>query len=102
MPAKPYTPRASTTGPDPSDLPLPPAKRGRKPGPLSRTAREAQRRLNHSIIEKARRTKINDALAALKQLVPVNYGQPQKQAADATGSREQCNDDEDEDDDNDE
>ena len=51
-----------------------PAKRGRKPGPLSRSAREAQRRLNHSIIEKARRTKINDALATLRQLVPVDYG----------------------------
>ncbi|KAJ7125054.1 hypothetical protein C8R44DRAFT_130296 [Mycena epipterygia] len=52
------------------------AKRGRKPATLSRTAREAQRKLNHSIIEKARRTKINDALATLKQLVPANYGQP--------------------------
>ncbi|KIK07179.1 hypothetical protein K443DRAFT_673736 [Laccaria amethystina LaAM-08-1] len=51
-----------------------PSKRGRKPGPLSRTAREAQRRLNHSIIEKARRTKINEALATLKQLVPADYG----------------------------
>lgn len=52
-----------------------PAKRGRKPGPLSRAAREAQRRLNHSIIEKARRTKINDALATLRELVPLEYGQ---------------------------
>ncbi|KAF7375865.1 BHLH domain-containing protein [Mycena sanguinolenta] len=51
------------------------AKRGRKPATLSRTAREAQRKLNHSIIEKARRTKINDALATLKTLVPPNYGQ---------------------------
>ncbi|KAJ7129021.1 hypothetical protein C8R43DRAFT_853592, partial [Mycena crocata] len=51
------------------------AKRGRKPTTLSRTARETQRKLNHSIIEKARRTKINDALATLKQLVPANYGQ---------------------------
>ncbi|KAF8804352.1 hypothetical protein BYT27DRAFT_7194503 [Phlegmacium glaucopus] len=56
-----------------------PAKRGRKPGPLSRSAREAQRRLNHSIIEKARRTKINDALATLRQLVPVDYGSTQPQ-----------------------
>ena len=56
-----------------------PAKRGRKPGPLSRSAREAQRRLNHSIIEKARRTKINDALATLKQLVPIDYGSAQPQ-----------------------
>ncbi|KAJ7188613.1 hypothetical protein C8R46DRAFT_26421 [Mycena filopes] len=51
------------------------AKRGRKPATMSRTAREAQRKLNHSIIEKARRTKINDALSTLKQLVPANYGQ---------------------------
>ncbi|KNZ74459.1 hypothetical protein J132_06836 [Termitomyces sp. J132] len=39
-----------------------------KRGPLSRAARETQRKLNHSIIEKARRTKINDALTSLKQL----------------------------------
>lgn len=52
----------------------PPAKRGRKPGPLSRAARETQRKLNHSIIEKARRTKINDALARLRELVPADYG----------------------------
>ncbi|KAJ7244187.1 hypothetical protein B0H12DRAFT_813222 [Mycena haematopus] len=53
----------------------PSPKRGRKPATLSRTARETQRKLNHSIIEKARRTKINDALATLKQLVPADYGQ---------------------------
>ena len=69
------------------DVPAPlatgPAKRGRKPGPLSRSAREAQRRLNHSIIEKARRTKINDTLATLRQLVPVDYGSsPQAQHED--------------------
>ena len=52
------------------------AKRGRKPGPLSRTARETQRKLNHSIIEKARRTKINEALATLRELVPKDYGYP--------------------------
>ncbi|KAJ2925313.1 hypothetical protein H1R20_g11753, partial [Candolleomyces eurysporus] len=65
-----------------------PAKRGRKPGPLSRSAREAQRRLNHSIIEKARRTKINDALATLKELVPIDYGQqksPQVEPIDSDG-----------------
>ncbi|KAF9011817.1 hypothetical protein BDQ17DRAFT_1344895 [Cyathus striatus] len=64
----------------------PPAKRGRKPGPLSRSAREAQRRLNHSIIEKARRTKINDALATLKQLVPADYGQIKKSTNEAEES----------------
>ncbi|KAG6908267.1 hypothetical protein DXG01_005532 [Tephrocybe rancida] len=58
---------------DPTPAPVP-AKRGRKPGPLSRAARETQRKLNHSIIEKARRTKINEALASLRQLVPADYG----------------------------
>ncbi|KAF9489517.1 hypothetical protein BDN71DRAFT_1512040 [Pleurotus eryngii] len=52
----------------------PPARRGRKPSGLSRSAREAQRKLNHSIIEKARRTKINDALATLRELIPADYG----------------------------
>lgn len=55
-----------------------PGRRGRKPGLLSRSAREAQRRLNHSIIEKARRTKINNALATLKELVPPDYGRKAK------------------------
>ncbi|KAG1740504.1 uncharacterized protein EDB91DRAFT_1132837 [Suillus paluster] len=50
-----------------------PKRRGRKPGTLSRAAREAQRKINHSLIEKARRTKINDALAALRELVPPEY-----------------------------
>ena len=58
----------------PSTPPSPTTKRGRKPGTMSRPAREAQRKLNHSIIEKARRTKINDALATLRQLVPDNFG----------------------------
>ncbi|OJA20338.1 hypothetical protein AZE42_10290 [Rhizopogon vesiculosus] len=56
-------------------LPPPPQprRRGRKPGSLSRAAREAQRKTNHSLIEKARRTKINDALATLRELVPPEY-----------------------------
>ena len=94
LPMRPYAPRPPTADETTYEPPPPPAKRGRKPGPLSRTAREAQRRLNHSIIEKARRTKINDALATLKELVPVGYGQvkpPSAESADA--------DDEDEDDD---
>ncbi|KIL56263.1 hypothetical protein M378DRAFT_531878 [Amanita muscaria Koide BX008] len=53
--------------------PVQPRKRGRKPGPFSRSVREAQRKLNHSIIEKARRTKTNEALAALRQLVPSDF-----------------------------
>jgi Helix-loop-helix DNA-binding domain len=74
----------------PAPLAAAPVKRGRKPGPLSRSAREAQRRLNHSIIEKARRTKINDTLATLRQLVPVDYG---------TSPQSQHEDEEDDDDD---
>ncbi|KAG0706576.1 hypothetical protein DFH29DRAFT_900257 [Suillus ampliporus] len=61
---------------DAYDTPPPvtqPKRRGRKPGTLSRAAREAQRKINHSLIEKARRTKINDALAALRELVPPEY-----------------------------
>ncbi|EEB93979.1 hypothetical protein MPER_07293 [Moniliophthora perniciosa FA553] len=58
-----------------AQIPAPtPVKRGRKPGTMSRSARETQRKLNHSIIEKARRTKINEALATLKQLVPSDFG----------------------------
>lgn len=73
-----------------------PAKRGRKPGPLSRSARETQRKLNHSIIEKARRTKINEALATLRQLVPVDYGNPKgaverDEDAESEGEREEGN-----------
>ena len=45
-------------------------RRGRKPNTSSRAAREAQRKMNHSIIEKARRTKINEALSTLRVLVP--------------------------------
>ncbi|KAF9265541.1 hypothetical protein L218DRAFT_957139 [Marasmius fiardii PR-910] len=60
---------ASTSQPQPQ-----PVKRGRKPGTMSKAARETQRKLNHSIIEKARRTKINDALATLRQLVPPDFG----------------------------
>lgn len=89
----PMSPTVNSTIPDvlPTSLATTPAKRGRKPGPLSRSAREAQRRLNHSIIEKARRTKINDALATLRQLVPVNYGSSQLQQDD------EYNDDDEED-----
>lgn len=52
----------------------PPKRRGRRPGTLSRSAREAQRKINHSLIEKARRTKINDALATLREIVPPDVG----------------------------
>ena len=52
-------------------------RRGRKPNTSSRAAREAQRKMNHSIIEKARRTKINDALATLRMLVPAQHKRSQ-------------------------
>jgi len=91
---RPYAPRPPTSPETTLEPPPLPAKRGRKPGPLSRTAREAQRRLNHSIIEKARRTKINEALARLKELVPVGYGQVKLPPAESVDP-----DDEDEDDD---
>ena len=42
-----------------------PKRRGRKPGTMSRSARESLRKLNHSRIEKARRTKINETLSVL-------------------------------------
>ncbi|PBK63153.1 hypothetical protein ARMSODRAFT_1024188 [Armillaria solidipes] len=74
----------------PSPVAPGPAKRGRKPGAMSRSAREAQRKLNHSIIEKARRTKINDALATLRQLVPDNFGQADEQV---TGEDDDDDDD---------
>lgn len=49
-----------------------PQKRGRKPhpNPAVRSAREAARRANHSVIEKRRREKINNALSDLRTLVP--------------------------------
>ncbi|KAF7298107.1 BHLH domain-containing protein [Mycena chlorophos] len=93
------SPKIATVDPPSATASVGP-KRGRKPAVLSRTAREAQRKLNHSIIEKAsledttilgvyldgttqaRRTKINEALATLKQLVPASYGQQQADEAD--------------------
>ena len=55
---------------DPSrDAAPAPKRRGRKPGTMSRSARESLRKLNHSKIEKARRTKINETLATLSMLV---------------------------------
>jgi hypothetical protein len=53
---------------------LPPATptmgRPRKSGKISKSTRDALRKQNHSRIEKARRTKINGALDALRTLVP--------------------------------
>lgn len=44
--------------------------RPKKSGKISRSARDSLRRQNHSRIEKARRTKINEALDTLRTLVP--------------------------------
>jgi len=82
----------------PPDSP-PPQRRGKKSAPLSRSAREAQRRLNHSIIEKARRTKINNALATLKQLVPLDYGSKAKSQDNNNSNNGDDDDDNDDDDD---
>ena len=46
--------------------------RPRKSGKISRSARDSLRKQNHSRIEKARRTKINEALDTLRALVPPN------------------------------
>ncbi|KAI0046786.1 hypothetical protein FA95DRAFT_1582911 [Auriscalpium vulgare] len=66
---RPTSGTAADTEEDVPDIPAP-KRRGRKPSTLSRAARESLRRENHSRIEKARRTKINDALATLRALVP--------------------------------
>jgi Helix-loop-helix DNA-binding domain len=58
-------------------------RRGRKPGTISRSTRESLRKQNHSRIEKARRTKINDALDTLRILVPDEYRTKSKDEAEA-------------------
>jgi hypothetical protein len=78
LPLKPSGSNPSSSPTSESAASSAPGRRGRKPGLLSRSARDAQRRLNHSIIEKARRTKINNALATLKELVPPDYGRKAK------------------------
>lgn len=66
-----------------------PKRRGRRPGPLSRSARESQRKLNHSRIEKARRTKINETLSTLSNLV--NEAEKQKSpVAEAPAEKEKA------------
>ncbi|CAE7084199.1 unnamed protein product [Rhizoctonia solani] len=49
--------------------PPPKAKRGRKPNPGSKSAREALRKESHSRIEKRRREKINETLTTLRELI---------------------------------
>ncbi|EJD51986.1 hypothetical protein AURDEDRAFT_111520 [Auricularia subglabra TFB-10046 SS5] len=59
------------------------SKRGRKPAPGSRAAREALRKSNHSIIEKRRREKINETMTALRTLLADGYKPPAKPAQEA-------------------
>ncbi|KLO15502.1 hypothetical protein SCHPADRAFT_258469 [Schizopora paradoxa] len=85
-------PSATTAETEQTQLP-PAKKRGRKPnngsGGMSRSARESQRKINHSRIEKARRSKINDALDALRVLVPSNFAsEAQPLSAGAHGKKE--------------
>lgn len=71
-------PGSSSSGPMKATPDCPSSKRrGRKPSTSSRATREAQRKMNHSIIEKARRTKINDALSTLRTLVPLQQKRSQ-------------------------
>ncbi|KAG8737905.1 hypothetical protein FRC10_007552 [Ceratobasidium sp. 414] len=63
-----YRPIAPVT-PLPVVEPPPKAKRGRKPHPGSKSAREAMRKESHSRIEKRRREKINDTLTVLRELI---------------------------------
>ncbi|CAE6371039.1 unnamed protein product [Rhizoctonia solani] len=67
-PAAQYRPIAPVT-PIPVVEPPPKAKRGRKPNPGSKSAREALRKESHSRIEKRRREKINETLTTLRELI---------------------------------
>ncbi|QRV98950.1 helix loop helix DNA-binding domain protein [Ceratobasidium sp. AG-Ba] len=68
-----YRPIAPVTPIVPVEPP-PKAKRGRKPHPGSKSAREAMRKESHSRIEKRRREKINDTLTTLRQLIAQGEG----------------------------
>ncbi|CAE6440079.1 unnamed protein product [Rhizoctonia solani] len=68
VPAPQYRPIAPVT-PIPVVEPPPKAKRGRKPNPGSKSAREALRKESHSRIEKRRREKINETLTTLRELI---------------------------------
>lgn len=75
-PPPPRSMHASVAEDTPTSTKPPGNKRGRKPAPAaSRSAREQARKSNHSRIEKRRREKINDALATLRQIIPVDIAQ---------------------------
>lgn len=62
-------------------------KRGRKPAPSStRAARELARKTNHSRIEKRRREKMNEAMQALRDIVPVSLVVPQDEDEDGAAA----------------
>ncbi len=91
---RPYAPRSAASGPSLQRRPPAPPQSGGASQAHSRARqREAQRRLNHSIIEKARRTKINDALAALKQLVPATLRQDHRAVQDQLDEEDDNDDD---------
>lgn len=73
----------STSGGAPASAHATTSKRGRKPAPGSRAAREALRKSNHSIIEKRRREKINETMSALRTLLADGYKPPAKAAQEA-------------------
>ncbi|KEP53345.1 helix loop helix DNA-binding domain protein, partial [Rhizoctonia solani 123E] len=73
-----YRPIAPVT-PIPVVEPPPKAKRGRKPNPGSKSAREALRKESHSRIEKRRREKINETLTTLRELIAEGEGNTRQQ-----------------------
>ncbi|KAG8708163.1 hypothetical protein FRC11_006731 [Ceratobasidium sp. 423] len=73
-----YRPIAPVT-PIPVVEPPPKAKRGRKPNPGSKSAREALRKESHSRIEKRRREKINETLTTLRELIAAGESDARQQ-----------------------
>ncbi|KAF8581219.1 hypothetical protein K439DRAFT_1662405 [Ramaria rubella] len=72
-------PSSVPRAPSPTASPTAAKRRGRKPaGAMSKSAREQLRKTNHSVIEKRRREKINEALATLRELVPNDKQETEK------------------------
>lgn len=59
--------------------------RPRKSSKISKSTRDSLRRQNHSRIEKARRTKINEALDTLRTLVPPSIGEDKNEEEEDSG-----------------
>ena len=64
--------------------------RPRKSSKISKSTRDSLRRQNHSRIEKARRTKINEALDTLRVLVPPSIGEDRNDDDDEGGEGGEC------------